>query len=583
MEQRLSSIAIVGEPDDAQACNAWLTRRLAASLAGTHITAPTVLVNSLDITPDILFVCGKPNAGPFWSTLSKHMGANGAGLSEAPLGVFTVWMQTTVSIPLGEAGKTTLKFDARLRATGDQWDPAADIRLPPYLRQLEKRLSEPNPTDLRSLIPADDPEAARLLAQLPSGDQVSAGQLGEVVGQVQQAVWMRLLERWAFCGRFQSAARIVERAKLLRLSGLFDKALNELGLILPPESLDKPKELSQIQVAALAELVDTRLEMATPDDLAFARSMVTRMVRAGGAGSEPAWLTKFAATFGYDSPLARIDERGGGALHPVAQIPMKIVNLDRRPDRWLAFKRQVDQFNNLARFPLDVERFPAVDGLKLKQNPDTIPAVFRPTNFKPTEKQKQAPKQLPFGAIGCFLSEINICRRLAAQGKAAKEAEGDEKRGAEHKGRSRWWFIGEDDAIFGPMFMRDWSMLERLLPDLADSVDIIWIGTHLPPQARLQAMMNTAPRRFVRSADLEVQRLIGGTFGYLVSERGAQRLVDLYDQEKGMIAIGIDSWLYRSPADGPAAIKQLTLDPSTVFSTYLIQTDASTHDSDCAT
>ena len=598
---------IACDPSVAAANHGWIVR-LAASITA----APgVVLVNNLDVWPDLVVVLG--SEGAWTAGLARHA----AALADSAV---CVWIGRRTD-PNGQPPRQLAFHVAALLDADAVEGPhtGSVLPIPGWYPALDALVHNGGGKVTWTGVEGASLGATALAKLAPHRDspaQLTAATvalMAEADGPFRAAV----ATKWQTMAALKSVRGALARARLIRLLGEPERALDHLnfsGLLnnlqstptddrSPSTAVHDDKSPSSVDdklastggksgtrgeddggaivtlaktaagLAVLGEAVDCLLEADSADRekgggtrgewLSRAGDIVDRLVRARlpTVVADAAWLTRFAAAFAYDYPRPRIDALGAPLVSP-PHVPMKIVNLDRRPDRWRNFQRQLDQYNNLARFPLDAQRWPAVDGLVWKrQGPQSVPPIFRVPKEGVLQNGERR-KQLPFGAIGCFQSHVAILRALAAD--------------APKPGKSDWWLFGEDDAVLGPMFVRDWAMLEQLLPDLTEAVDIIWCGFLQTPQTRWAAVMNCAPRRFVLSSQNEAQRLIGGTHGFLVSRRGARKLLDLYDKATEPITIGIDSWLYRAP------VTQLTLDPPTILAQYYIASDPNSLDSDCA-
>jgi len=110
------------------------------------------------------------------------------------------------------------------------------------------------------------------------------------------------------------------------------------------------------------------------------------------------------------------------------ELPVFVINLDRRPDR-------------LKRLGFQAQRWPAVDGCALKLTPE-LRQLLAPNDFF----WKKA-------VAGCALSHLGLWKKIAAEGSA---------------------LVLEDDAVLLP----GW---QEVLKDLPADLDILYLGGVLPP------------------------------------------------------------------------------------------------------
>ena len=127
-----------------------------------------------------------------------------------------------------------------------------------------------------------------------------------------------------------------------------------------------------------------------------------------------------------------------------------LINLDKRKDRLKITKNLLEKYG----YGTDLNRFPAIEGIKvgysnpkiIKQDPSVINTII---NKKRTEHH-----QLSIGAIGCYLSHLNIWKKLQK----------------DHK--HNHYLIFEDDTL--PTIQR--NDMNKLLKQVPDDWDIILFG-----------------------------------------------------------------------------------------------------------
>ncbi|WP_420406791.1 glycosyltransferase family 25 protein [Hoeflea sp.] len=164
-------------------------------------------------------------------------------------------------------------------------------------------------------------------------------------------------------------------------------------------------------------------------------------------------------------------------------IPCYFINLDRSPERDAGFRAEC------ARVGIEPVRVPAVDGRAL---PEDVVAAMGP--------RTSGEYGVGYGEIGCFLSHVRLWEMVEAQAQD-------------------WAFVCEDDIHFASnaaKFLQssDW------LPDDADllKAETVFQRVLMDKQPAFSAFGHGLFR--LNSAH-------GGTAGYFVSRRGAEKLLKL--------------------------------------------------------
>jgi len=171
-----------------------------------------------------------------------------------------------------------------------------------------------------------------------------------------------------------------------------------------------------------------------------------------------------------------------------------VVNLDRRPDRWEKFTQQEEP-----KF-LQYQRFPAVDGSKLVPTPQ-LQQIFDHNDYNMRQ-----------GMVGCAMSHIKLYVQLL------KDSEAD------------MYCILEDDITFVPDFQQKFF---SCVNDLRNTGwDMFYMGHHLWKQFMNDEVYSKTlwPKveQFDRAESL--RRSMGGTGGYLITKRGAEKLLDFINR-----------------------------------------------------
>jgi glycosyl transferase family 25 len=221
----------------------------------------------------------------------------------------------------------------------------------------------------------------------------------------------------------------------------------------------------------------------------------------------PEWHSHFTCAFantgGKLAPCSRVRERmfpakdqgrGGGQ-----SWPLLIVNLDRSPERW----RHAE--SAYARSGFRVERLAAIDGGMLGEG-EIAAAVDLDRN------RRLYKHPLTRGEIGCYLSHRLAWRRIASSG-----AEGG--------------YVFEDDSEPGDML----GAAMALVQGCAGDWDLVKLFTQRPPSGRIvgEAGMLSLRRPAV---------LPGGTVGYALSRRGADKLLGRAERFFRPLDIDLKHW-----------------------------------------
>ncbi len=175
----------------------------------------------------------------------------------------------------------------------------------------------------------------------------------------------------------------------------------------------------------------------------------------------------------------------------MSMIPVFVIHLDHRVDRRQSMLEQ------LARVGLAAEFFPAVDGR----------AIHRAAMPELCEAG-----ELSDGEVGCYLSHLGVWRQIAARGIDRA-------------------LVLEDDALLSPALP---AMLDQLTPDQLRDIDVV----------RLSSLMRQRgkplwPLAEGRSLLLPVKSP-SGLQGYVVTARGARRLVDAFSVPRMAVDTAVD-------------------------------------------
>jgi GR25 family glycosyltransferase involved in LPS biosynthesis/tetratricopeptide (TPR) repeat protein/GT2 family glycosyltransferase len=176
-------------------------------------------------------------------------------------------------------------------------------------------------------------------------------------------------------------------------------------------------------------------------------------------------------------------------------LAIRVINLDRRPDRWASFQARVREAAG-AEFLDRCQRLAAVDGRELVDSPE-IRELFRGNDFR-----------FRRGMVGCALSHISIWRSLAENGEGELE------------------LVLEDDVQPRGGFDRKLAAVLGELREQHRDFDIALLA-YFPKEAGLEARGAAA----IELQPMRWDRYMGGTFAYVLSGRGARKLVELVERD----------------------------------------------------
>jgi glycosyl transferase family 25 len=176
------------------------------------------------------------------------------------------------------------------------------------------------------------------------------------------------------------------------------------------------------------------------------------------------------------------------------------INLDRRPDR---NQNVIDQLKKLNLDSMS-ERFSAIDGKKL--NLDEIDSkIITKQGIEDAKKSDVLYTHLTPGAIGCAMSHQAIYQKIVNENIVK-------------------CLILEDDITFVDDFNKK---IEELEKKITNDYDLFFLGYHGVSQYDIINITPNNIHKFIT---------IYGLFGYIVTKKGAQKLLDLYP-----ITLQIDS------------------------------------------
>jgi GR25 family glycosyltransferase involved in LPS biosynthesis/glycosyltransferase involved in cell wall biosynthesis len=207
-------------------------------------------------------------------------------------------------------------------------------------------------------------------------------------------------------------------------------------------------------------------------------------------------------------------------------LDVRVVNLDRRRDRWESFREAAREAAGEA-FLARCTRTPAVDGRTLVQTPE-LRHLFRGNDFGDRR-----------GIVACALSHLALWREIARGDRGCLVFEDDARLAEGFTGRLVEFCGGLADA--SPDF--DLAFLGYQLWDRR--FDRVFHAGHLPP----------------RAFPMEWEKFLGGCYAYLVSAAGARRLVALADRDGIQVAIDWFMMRYGSELKAFQAYPQIVSAP----------------------
>ncbi len=207
-------------------------------------------------------------------------------------------------------------------------------------------------------------------------------------------------------------------------------------------------------------------------------------------------------------------------------LDVRVVNLDRRPDRWASFREAAREAAGEA-FLARCTRTPAVDGRALVLTPE-LGHLFRGNGFENR-----------CGIAACALSHLAIWREVARGDRACLVFEDDARLAEGFPGRCVELCGGLADAHPGfHIALLGYQLWDRRF-------DRVFHAGHLPP----------------KPFPMEWEKYLGGTFAYLVSAEGARRLVALVDRDGIQIAIDWFLMAKRKELEAFQAFPQIVSSP----------------------
>jgi len=187
-------------------------------------------------------------------------------------------------------------------------------------------------------------------------------------------------------------------------------------------------------------------------------------------------------------------------LSPKYNIKTHVINLDTRPDRMISFNENC---------PIKYERFSAIFGKNLEPT-SQLQQIFEKNDYN-----------MRGGMVGCALSHIQLAINLT-------------------KSSTEVIFCNlEDDVTFVPEFSKK---VEHILEN-AKGVDwdIIYLGHFLYPVYKNEDVFNKEKFPSIEKWNVRTSlgKSMGGTIGYLITKKGAEKLLSFINNTS--MTNGIDT------------------------------------------
>jgi GR25 family glycosyltransferase involved in LPS biosynthesis/glycosyltransferase involved in cell wall biosynthesis/GT2 family glycosyltransferase len=358
--------------------------------------------------------------------------------------------------------------------------------------------------------------------------------------------WMQLEDDWTFIRRDRYLTRSIEYLERHRDKGvhqvLFNKGYAEIsediswtcgeqlepGLLLhvhghPDHPCGYWPHFSFRPSVISVETIDKLGSFESPNTF-FEKDYADRYV---SAGFKSAYMDRISCL--HTGSLAGARSSGANAYSlngvrqgiesttPALDLPMKVINLERRPDRLETMRQRLD-----GHIHYDVVK--AVDGLALKSDDPRL-RMFHGNDYGNNA-----------GTIGCALTHIELWEELL---------EDD---------TTDYYIVVEDDCQFAPGWP---TCLSEITEEMARE-DMIMLGYHTFAshaenlRRRCNDLCVSGKQAIV---DLDRGPYIGGFFCYSISKSGAAKAMDIV-REVGVVH-GIDYLVVKTPKAEILTIREL--------------------------
>jgi len=181
------------------------------------------------------------------------------------------------------------------------------------------------------------------------------------------------------------------------------------------------------------------------------------------------------------------------------EFSCRIVSLDRRTDRWNTFQKNNKDFLSF----LSPKRVSAVDGLTIRQSP-RLQYLFEPNDYK-----------MRRGIVGCALSHLKLWIDFI-------QKDSDKK----------YLVVFEDDAKVSSTFQVQFTSIINTLETHDSECDLLFLS-HIPNPSNPNPIQKGLNMIMKKTAKESIVLSLGGTHSYMITQRGAKRLLDFIEQ-RGM-------------------------------------------------
>jgi GR25 family glycosyltransferase involved in LPS biosynthesis len=176
---------------------------------------------------------------------------------------------------------------------------------------------------------------------------------------------------------------------------------------------------------------------------------------------------------------------------------VKVINLDRRPDRWQRFSSQLGVKELETKYKVD--RFSAVDGKTLDVMNDDRISMRTKRNIKMRSRRTHEDIDT-VGAIGCYLSHVQIWKEFLTTSASCV-------------------LVLEDDALIPPHFVHVLEACARDLQQVSGYDECLWSLAY--PQAFFERDSNTYRE------GVWIKNVATTFTGYILFRKAAEKLVEI--------------------------------------------------------